>query len=417
MTKRKSMHSVAQVLTPGFSRSWYEAVAVVQEVAAQLSTGMSVPSPNDLTFDESGALVFGFASESGGSPVAALGRLLDGLLDGIDAPAALRDLAKENSRDNPSHATVEGFSRALAFYERPNRSADLQALASRIRAVPATNPDSEFERLREKVAGTEETSPRKPQRRQLTQREKVMAASAVGVAVLIAIVAAARATVPSGSFGLSGTREKLAETVSSGLSKIGISGGAQTGTMGAAPAGARAQHAEAPLAERQVASTTGQRRRAADIVLPAPRRSVRPQSQSNQVHTWLEGISSPAASAPQPPLDAGQSAVLAMAVPETGDVSSQPRVFSSADIEVRPPTLLRQQLPKEPAPGVDTGYFDIIVSELGEVEQVKLISPRRLFQERMLVSAAKAWRFKPAVLNGGPVKYRVRVPIILTGLP
>src|SRR5207237_7751599 len=48
------------------------------------------------------------------------------------APAPLAELARENARPEPAHPTLEGFSRALAFYERPNRRADLVAVAGRM---------------------------------------------------------------------------------------------------------------------------------------------------------------------------------------------------------------------------------------------------------------------------------------------
>jgi len=88
-------------------------------------------------------------------------------------------------------------------------------------------------------------------------------------------------------------------------------------------------------------------------------------------------------------------------------------VYSSDEADVEPPHLVRPQLPREPEPGADTGYFNLLVDELGNVEVVKLISPAHRYQDRMLVAAAKAWKFKPALLNGQPVKYRVRIPIIL----
>ena len=97
--------------------------------------------------------------------------------------------------------------------------------------------------------------------------------------------------------------------------------------------------------------------------------------------------------------------------------SDAPAVYTSTDPGVQPPALVRPQFPREPEPGDDTGYFDIVVDEQGNVERVKLLSPRRLFQERMLVAAAKAWKFRPAILEGEYVKYRLRVPIILTGMP
>jgi hypothetical protein len=97
--------------------------------------------------------------------------------------------------------------------------------------------------------------------------------------------------------------------------------------------------------------------------------------------------------------------------------SLPPRVYSVAEPEVQPARLLRTQLPKEPAAGVDTGYFDLIVNESGDVELVRLFSPAHRYEDRMLVAAAKAWKFAPALLHGEPVKYRLRIPIILPDAP
>jgi hypothetical protein len=93
------------------------------------------------------------------------------------------------------------------------------------------------------------------------------------------------------------------------------------------------------------------------------------------------------------------------------------RVYSMAESEVKPARLVRSQLPKEPAAGADTGYFEIVVDRAGDVELVKLISPARRYEDRMLVAAAKAWKFTPALLRGEPVRYRLRIPIILLDAP
>jgi TonB family protein len=88
--------------------------------------------------------------------------------------------------------------------------------------------------------------------------------------------------------------------------------------------------------------------------------------------------------------------------------------YTSANSEVTPPVWYRRQLPSEPAPDSKTGYFEIVIDTNGDVESVRLISPTRRYEERMLMAAAKAWKFRPARLNGEPVKYRMRVPITLT---
>jgi hypothetical protein len=434
MTKKKSMYSVAQVLRPEFGRSWHEAVAIVQEVVSQLSPGLAVPAPEDLLFEDNGSLMFGFGSESDEMPVVSLGRLLQDLLNGIDAPAGLRDLATENSKSSPAHVTIEGFSRALAFYERPNRANDLSAVAARLRgARPVDTAQAEFDRLRDRVSQKAQerqedhapgsTDP-KPQPRQLSARQRALiGAASAAVVLLIALAGFARgARDSSGAPGLlDRTEQALAKKISAGLDRMG--------SVAAVPA-AQAKSAEAPASE--FAPNPRDTRAAADAV-PTPT-SGRPSSRdiglakpgmsSSASHPPASDRNSPAPSLPSvPPLPASPQssspsvAPPPLALPMPTDGNNESAVYSRADPGVQPPAFLRPQMPKDPPPGVDTGYFDIVVNESGDVQQVQLVSPTRKFQERMLVAAAKAWKFRPATLNGQPVKYRLRVPIILTGMP
>ena len=57
------------------------------------------------------------------------------------------------------------------------------------------------------------------------------------------------------------------------------------------------------------------------------------------------------------------------------------------------------------------GLVEVVVSEVGEVEQVKLISVPRNVHESMLLSAIKAWCFDPAEKDGMAVRYRQVMPI------
>src|SRR5580765_5046594 len=111
------MYTVAQILNSDFSRSWSECVALVREIAETLGTSPIVPAAEDIFLQEDGSISLGFATEQAADPVVSLATLLAGLLERTDAPAALRALASENARPNPSHASVARFSQALAFYE------------------------------------------------------------------------------------------------------------------------------------------------------------------------------------------------------------------------------------------------------------------------------------------------------------
>jgi hypothetical protein len=86
-------------------------------------------------------------------------------------------------------------------------------------------------------------------------------------------------------------------------------------------------------------------------------------------------------------------------------------IFSSLDSDVQPPVLVRPQLPSFPELE-SASLFDLLINEVGRVEQVRLVSPGNRFNDRMLTAAAKAWLFQPALRHGQAVKYRVRMPIV-----
>jgi TonB family protein len=102
--------------------------------------------------------------------------------------------------------------------------------------------------------------------------------------------------------------------------------------------------------------------------------------------------------------------------PASPRASPSGRVFESGDPHVIPALLVRPHLPENPPPDVpeeQIGTLEFVVAESGAVEHVRLISPANRYQERMLVAAAKTWQFKPATLNGRPVRYRTRIRLTL----
>ena len=87
-------------------------------------------------------------------------------------------------------------------------------------------------------------------------------------------------------------------------------------------------------------------------------------------------------------------------------------VYSSTDLDVRPALLLYPQLPPpllaERRAGV-VNSMELVVSESGTVVQVRLIDGPRRMPDMMLLSGAKMWKFRPAVKDGEPVRYRTVV--------
>jgi hypothetical protein len=130
-----------------------------------------------------------------------------------------------------------------------------------------------------------------------------------------------------------------------------------------------------------------------------------------------EVASAPPAPAPAPPPAATSAAVLPEPVSKPEPFEETPiAVFTAADPSVTPAVIVRPVLPKEPPPNVppeQVGTIEVLVDEQGDVLSVKLISPANRFHERMLVSAAKMWKFRPAYKDGQPVRYRTRVRLTI----
>jgi periplasmic protein TonB len=94
-------------------------------------------------------------------------------------------------------------------------------------------------------------------------------------------------------------------------------------------------------------------------------------------------------------------------------VVARPRIYAATDAQVVPPIALKQTLPPFPAqlPLANRGVLELVVNEDGAVETAAMresINPRYDLQ---LVAAAKSWQYRPATLNGAPVKYRKMVQV------
>ncbi|NOT25189.1 MAG: hypothetical protein HOP16_03705 [Acidobacteria bacterium] len=88
-----------------------------------------------------------------------------------------------------------------------------------------------------------------------------------------------------------------------------------------------------------------------------------------------------------------------------------PPVFSRSDPDVVPPVFLSLQLPGQVMGGVrpEMNTIELVVSETGTVERVRLLSTPRRMADMMLLSGAKNWEFKPALKDGQAVRYRLEL--------
>src|SRR5262245_45263673 len=106
-----------------------------------------------------------------------------------------------------------------------------------------------------------------------------------------------------------------------------------------------------------------------------------------------------AAAAPPPPPPAPEPVALPPPTP------AAPRVYTTADGEVVPPVVIRQQLPSFPSAIVIArqGMIDVLIDENGVVQAAAMTQSINPQYDVMALAAAKHWRYQPATLNGMPV--------------
>jgi hypothetical protein len=120
------------------------------------------------------------------------------------------------------------------------------------------------------------------------------------------------------------------------------------------------------------------------------------------------------ASAPPPPLPAPAPIVVtaAPAAPPTRDYR---RTYTVDDEGVVLPTPVKQSFPRfaGKVPNAATGVIDILINAMGVVESATLrvrVDPR---YDNQLVAAAQRWQYKPATVEGVPVKFLKSVQVNL----
>lgn len=92
-----------------------------------------------------------------------------------------------------------------------------------------------------------------------------------------------------------------------------------------------------------------------------------------------------------------------------------PLVYGAQDVNVVPPQAIRQTAPPFPGRVTSTSVLtiDIVINELGGVDAASVVTPLNPQYDRMALSVAKTWLYRPATLNGARVKYRKRLQLTI----
>jgi len=93
-----------------------------------------------------------------------------------------------------------------------------------------------------------------------------------------------------------------------------------------------------------------------------------------------------------------------------------PAVYTSANTDIVPPIVVRQELPAFPGRTLigKRGVLEVVVDENGDVESATMPQTIAPQYDRLAIGATKSWHYQPATVNGVPVKYRKSIQITVT---
>ena len=135
-------------------------------------------------------------------------------------------------------------------------------------------------------------------------------------------------------------------------------------------------------------------------------------SQLRAMATDFLALSAPRASAAQaapPVLRAQRAPALPIAAPPSRDIA---HVYGPDDVNVVPPSPTRQSFaPMGDLFSLRPGAVEIVVDELGVVMSATTKISVNDAYDRLALATAKGWRYRPAILDGAAVKYRMIIQL------
>jgi TonB family protein len=92
------------------------------------------------------------------------------------------------------------------------------------------------------------------------------------------------------------------------------------------------------------------------------------------------------------------------------------RIYTAAHPNIVPPVVISQRVPAYPGrvTAHDSGILEIVIDATGAVESAAMRVSMNAAYDKHAVAAAKHWRYRPATLDGVPVKFRKMIQVRLS---
>jgi len=380
--------------------TWAEAVAIVEGLCGVLISGgrERVPEMSRVAITALGGVAVG----TGGVNEAAgpiLARMLHTLAATGSMPAPLRLFVTRWASASDGHPIAE-FAKELAYFARPDGRTLIQGVYDRAVATVPVQPKPLPEALKQA----------RPVRRPTAKGSRGLYAAAAAVVVLGVSLTALFAWRGFG-WPLTPVRSAVTEAEADLALAVPVTGTNPQESVSQTAAGSRAPGAPTSGAAARSARTPPTLPDRPQVRTAGP-----PGPVSSAVRATLASPGAPAAR-PSPPLPlpttggAPGNALEANPARATRRGAPEAPIYSPSDPDVTPPVFLHPQLPAQLLSGLrpDMNTLELIVSETGTVERVRLLSTPKRMPDMMLLSGAKNWEFEPALKDGQSVRYRLEL--------
>lgn len=404
--------TLAEVVGRKVPASWFESVAVTQELiatvlAAGSAANVRVPELKHIALSSDGGVELLADGPDWPSSVHRAGLVLLALTPEEELPLQLRLLVLEEVAPRPRLESLAEFHRELAFYERPDRRALVRAVYERFVEMGATEGQS--------MVPAPLLEPQAPRRRMpaaLTPRR-------LAIAACVALVAASSLWAgwawrrPQGQWLRDGTAGASTATAGAVRKAREVAGSSFEAARRFVGLQAGPPETPLPAASGAVASREGGSASGTPPLVGRPIGATAPAvaggeavPQAGLASVPDSGIWKAIGWVPGSPIEPPAS--------EADSLSPTP-IYSSAAQTVQGPELVSPKLRKGLPAGVsveDLPEVEIVVSATGEVESARFVSPMRGVKAAVMLSAVKAWQFQPATQAGKPVRYRLRIRLV-----
>jgi len=400
------------LLTKDVAYEWHDGVALAAQLVAQVRSDIPnaqsrIPDLRAVTLEEGGILTLSAHPDHAMPAMPGAAQILQQLLSGKEQPAPLRLFAMQAATAEPT-PTLDSFADELLKWERPNRRAKLSALYAR--ALEHIGPAALTEEARareERIFGAQQNP--KPAPPVAAKKKKpaprpggeTNRSQAVGLAIIaLALLVGGFAWYALGR-------------PSAGVLLDRLAGGTQP-----APAPAvtevLSQTEPPPVPPKEVPRRRPQEDARAEAEMTRARELFQRQEYA-AAGVAFDRVVELLSNEPSPQAEEVRQIARSLAEVSRAAIAEQAEAaaleYRSGDPGVVDPVPLAY-LPPKPSPNTPPDLLQVLevhVNAAGTVDSAKFVMNRPSFRNSWWTSAAKAWRFNPAMKDGKPVRFVMRI--------